>query len=375
MPLVAVNLSDKLLQEVRTLVDSGRYATLESFMEIGAFNQLALERGASPAEILERGHRRTPSDGEMESVPKAKATSPKAVPSSKIRASANNEKVKHVEIIERVTDEEAKAIFTRLARPTKTTVAALAMPGKPQPSERIFGQVNRIFPMKLVCRWLNTVAAVDGQWPKYSAINAKLADDAGTIGSLLDQWDQAAERDRGGELATALPRRKNNASLDRFLSQFVARITRASEISPGAVCQYDMARFQESTLALTEQGVAFANLSNPILDKQDTKSTAALSDAEADFLIMHIRKWVPTEWEDMNLALAAVQGGKTSPAELAAAVRADLPQVWTDSMVQTHISGVIARLSDVRLVRRSWMGRNVQYQLGAADSVNKFMAS
>ena len=249
------------------------------------------------------------------------------------------------------------------------------MPQKTEPGQRIFGQVNRIFPFKLVCRWLTTVAAAEGQWPKYASVNAKLADDAGTIGSLLNQWDQAAERERGGELATALPRRKNNASLDRFLSQFVARITRASEISPGAVCQYDMARFQESTLVLTEQGAAFAKLCNPILDKQDPKSVAALSDEEADFLITHIRNWVPTEWADMKLALAAVKDGKSSPAELAAAVRADLPQEWTDSMVQTHISGVIARLSDIRLVRRSWMGRNVQYQLGAADSVSKFMAS
>lgn len=373
MPLIAVNLSDKLLQEIRTLVDSGRYATLESFIEIGAFNQLALERGATPAEVIERGHRRVPSEIDVKGDASATAKVKTPAPTSKKRRMGDKEKIKRVEVIEPVTDGEAKALFGRLIVPTTTNGSPLPMPQNARPGERIFGQVNRIFPFKLVCRWLLAVAAAEGQWPKYAAVQTKLADDAGTIGSLLDQWDKAAERERGGELATALPRRKNNASLDRFLSQFVARITRASEISPGAVCQYDMATFRDSTLALTEQGVAFSKLSNPILDNQDSKSTVALSDGEADFLITHIRKWVPTEWADMKLALAAVKDGKSSPAELTATVRAELPHEWTDSMVQTHISGVIARLSDIRLVRRTWMGRNVQYQLGTDDSIRKFM--
>ena len=254
-------------------------------------------------------------------------------------------------------------------------MAPIPMSVTPQKGERIFGQVNRIFPLKMVCRWLATAAANNGHWPRFTAVNAQLADDAGTIGSLLDQWDANEDRERGSELATALPRRKNNASLDRFLSQFVARITRASEISPGAVCQYELARFEGSTLALTERGVDFTNLSSPILDAHDQKATAALSKPETEFLITHIRDWVPTEWADMKSALAAVESGRSSPTELAATMRADLPDEWTDSMVQTHVSGVIARLTDIRLLRRVWLGRNVQYQLGPADFVNKFLGN
>lgn len=379
MPLVAVNLSEKLLCEIISLVDIGRYATLESFIEIGAFNQLALERGATPAEVIEGGHRRLPpnlsiSQPSPVAVSSATATS-RAVAAPKRSSSAKSRSKRIDDAVVAITDEEARTIFARLAMCDSRGVSPLPMPAQPDAGERIFGQVNRIFPIKFVCRWLIATAAVDGRWPKFAAVTAKLADDAGTIGSLLDQWDQTTDRERGGELATALPRRKNNASLDRFLSQFVARITRASEISPGAVCQYDLARFQDSVLALTEQGVAFAELSNPILDKQDPKSVSALSDEEADFLITHIRKWVPTEWADMKLALAAVKDGKSSPAELVATVRAQLPHEWTDSMVQTHISGVIARLSDIRLVRRTWMGRNVQYQLGDSKMLAQFLGA
>lgn len=377
MPLIAVNLSDKLLQEIRDLIDKGRYATLESFIEIGAFNQLALERGASPAEIVERGHRRSSSDAPVQSTkpPTAITKSARATAANVSRKEAVVQMASKVDAIEPVTEDEAKVVFSRFAHRPETKAVPLKMPQQPQPGERIFGQVNRLFPLKLVCRWLAAAAADEGQWPKYTAIAAPLSDDAGTIGSLLDDWDKALERERGSELATALPRRKNNASLDRFLSQFVARITRASEISAGAVCQYEFARFDDSTLALTEQGAAFAALKNPILDANDKKAASALAEPEAEFLATHIRTWVPTEWIDMKTVLEAVQAGKASPTEVATAVRAELPPGWSDSMVQTHVSGVIARLGEIRLLSRTWQGRNVRYELGGADYVTSFLGT
>lgn len=374
MPLIAVNLSDKILVEVRELIEKGRYTSLEAFIEIGAFNQLALERGASPDEIIERGHRRKPSDDT--------APSPRVVrKTTKQRASSNGAvkeavvgKITRVDILGPITDDDAKAVFARFQWPVDSAIpAAVSMPKRALTGEHIFGQVNRLLPVKFVCRWLANSAANNGQWPKYTAIAAKLADDAGTIGSLLDEWDNAQQRNRGSELATALPRRKNNASLDRFLSQFVARITRASEISPGAACQYEFVKFDDSAVVLTQQGLEFAKLTNPILDAQDKASTSALSEAESEFLASHIRMWVPTEWEDMTAVLMAIQSGKTSPSEVSTDVRAKLPETWTESMVQTHVSGVIARLGDIRLLRRSWQGRNVRYETANADYINAFL--
>src|SRR4051794_27946220 len=110
MPVIAINLSDKLLQEIRTVVDSGRYATLESFLEIGAFNQLALERGSSPTEIIERGHRRSfqndqPPRHEATAGAKNKATSV-ASPSVDGSKRVSAEKVSRVEVIGPVTVDE-----------------------------------------------------------------------------------------------------------------------------------------------------------------------------------------------------------------------------------------------------------------------------
>src|SRR5690348_5989748 len=109
MPLIAVNLSDRLLQEIRTLVDTGRYTTLESFIEIGAFNQLALERGASPAEVIARGHRRVHSEMDAMKEPRpaanAKAAPAAAASTPKKRLVADKGKTKRVDVLEPVTDE------------------------------------------------------------------------------------------------------------------------------------------------------------------------------------------------------------------------------------------------------------------------------
>ncbi|HKB03329.1 MAG TPA: hypothetical protein VKD90_13985, partial [Gemmataceae bacterium] len=60
---MAMNLSDTLFATIKELVERGKYQSPESFLEIAAFNQLALERGASPAEIIGRGHRKVGDGG------------------------------------------------------------------------------------------------------------------------------------------------------------------------------------------------------------------------------------------------------------------------------------------------------------------------
>src|SRR6202043_3129222 len=106
-----------------------------------------------------------------------------------------------------------------------------------------------------------------GKWSKWDLISDRMADDAATIGSLLEKWDAESGGKRDEMLATGLPRRGNSASRDRFLGQFLARVTRNGDVFPAAMCQYQLARFSDSTLSLTHQGLAFSSLINPILDK------------------------------------------------------------------------------------------------------------
>ncbi len=115
MPLIAVNLSEKVLQQIRVLIDTGRYANLESFIEIGAFNQLA-SAGSSPDEILKRGHRKVATNS-----PDKNSDEVAPPPKPPARAAAANGAKKHsradkataVVVVEPVSEEEAKEVFCR----------------------------------------------------------------------------------------------------------------------------------------------------------------------------------------------------------------------------------------------------------------------
>ncbi len=294
MPLLAINLSDKLFIAIKELVEKDSYQSPEAFLEIAAFNQLALEHGATPAEIVAKGHRKIRYDHDSvsgngspsvsrpksEAKPRSEPASREARASPPQRSVQTSIKMVTDEMVEpNVTKEEQDAAFGRLA----------LIPGaedKPVPSrcskegatrDRVFGQVNRLFPLKLACRWLAHSAAVEGRWPKFDQIADRLADDAAMIGSVLAAWDHASEHKRDELLSTALPRRGNSASRDRFLSQFLARVTRAREVFPATVCQYQLASFDDTLISLTERGLEFSALENPILDRQDPKATAPLS--------------------------------------------------------------------------------------------------
>ncbi len=125
-------------------------------------------------------------------------------------------------------------------------------------------------------------------------------------------------------------------------------------------------------ICLTNQGQAFADLHNPLLDGA-LKASTALDPAESDFLAQQIRKYVPVERDDMRLILGAVIEGNVTPADLFATVRDKFPTDWSEVMVHTHVSGLIARLGDLRLLKRLWQGRNVNYELGDQKQVETFL--
>jgi hypothetical protein len=377
MALFAINLSDKLFADIKRLVEQDKYQSFESFLEIAAFNQLALERGATPAEIVERGHRRA------EAAENGKATTAKKT-STKDEAVASDGKTKRRQRVvgyveqndEAVPPEDIELAFTRLSKvvaPEASPAAAIAVMASGNADDRVFGQVNRLFPMKVACRWLATASAGEGRWPKYDLVSDRMADDAGTIGSLMEQWDKEAGRKRDELLATGLPRRGNSASRDRFLSQFVARVTRGGEVYRGAICQYALATFVDSAIVLTEPGMRFAEIENPILEGREKTAPAALTDDETSFLVRQVLDWVPSEREDMRIILRAVSDGKATPAALTADVQSKLPAEWTESVSLTHISGLVARLAELRLLKRNWQGRNVTYELGDNGRVEMFL--
>lgn len=351
MPLVAVNLSNAAIAGIRTLIDSGKYVSLESFMEVAAFNQLAMEK--SGGEVAKGIDALAPATNEAKRVPGQKRRT----------SSARIQRQVYVLDAPGVVESFEPVVkpFARMAAKDCAATPVSVVGG--DAGERIFGQVNRLLPLKLVCRWIMKRGQVSAQWPQLSDVSETLADDAARLGTLLEQQDAAKERKRDECLATGLPRRANGPSKDRFVSQFIARVTRSGHVFPGAVCQYKLAVIRGDSLALSPHGVQFASLQNPILDGRFGSSVSALESEEIDFLLRHVATCVPQEHADFAAVIDAIKAGASTPQSLAAALAAYLPKSWNDGEIQTHVSGLVARMSELSLVRRRWHGRHVQYAL------------
>src|SRR5262249_46359841 len=79
-------------------------------------------------------------------------------------------------------------------------------------TEQIWGQVNRLFPLKVACRWIGVANVGGNDWETIVSIGEPLAMDAALFGSALEQQDSNAGRKRDELLSTGLPRRGNTAS-------------------------------------------------------------------------------------------------------------------------------------------------------------------
>ncbi|HKM83822.1 MAG TPA: hypothetical protein VJY15_23060 [Candidatus Acidoferrum sp.] len=368
MAVIAVHLSPKTFGEIMKLVSAGSYTGLEQFVEIAIFNQIAMEKGSSPAELMATYRRQNGVSGVLRSTktlePQAALTTCGKEPIGRQnRGSAAWSEAELIQALERMSLSHLISSSFPIADECPITTRG----------ERIFGQVNRLFPMKLICRWVGAAAVAGEQWPKLSDATELLANDAALLGSALEKVDISKNRRRESMLATGLPRRGNLQSRDRFLSQFVARITRAGRIYPGALFHYGLACLQHEKLVLTQPGREIARIENPILDAPLESAALALSDSERSFFLRQVSTHSDAEWRDFKTVLSAIGHGSSTPNLLLKGVRSSFPVEWTEIAYRTHISGILARVCDLGLVTRNWDGKRVEYDL--TDSASSVLAA
>ena len=75
----------------------------------------------------------------------------------------------------------------------------------------------------------------------------------------------------------------------------------------------------------------------------------------------------------MAVVLGAVAAGESMPDALVKAVRSSFPEEWSDAMLRTHVSGLVARVVEMSLLRRRWEGRNVLYE--TTQPTNELLAA
>lgn len=366
MPLIALKLEQDLYNKATALVRNGEYTDIQQLLEVALRNQLQLEERYRAA------------DGRLTDISDEQSPAPAKRGIRRGIGSGSRPDRVYKDAATAVGKSERGWPQIVAAFRFSSEVAANLEPCNAVPrraDEQMYALVNRLFPLKLVARWLDIQANAIGHWPAVLDAFESMGRDIEALGSALATRDENAKRRREDQLATSLPRIDNPKSTGRFLTQFVARQTDAGEIYPAGIVQFALVCIKNGQLVLSSEGQELSRLQNPLIDSDSKDIENALTAEERRLFLHQIKNYMPGEATHLRAVLEAVSRGATSPPQLTDALRAEFTGRVTDAAFRSHLSGVIARAVDLRLLQRRWEGRYVFYSvtetgsLVAADAV------
>jgi hypothetical protein len=240
----------------------------------------------------------------------------------------------------------------------------------------IFGQHNKLLPVKATCRAMaRLMSASTSTNLGIRKTASQIASEAVKLGDYLRQLDQTSSVHRDDALSFAFPYsgspNSDKARL-RYANQFVVSSTKQGNLTGLPIELRLVGRYESQTnqVSLTDAGWLFARMRNPILDDGGDGRRSKFSDEEIDFLLAHIRDYVPAEAFAYKVILEAIAQGANMPEKLDDALEVYLPQrqvkPFTRAFLTTQRAGVVSRMIELGLIRRVRDGINASYIASAS---------
>jgi len=326
-----VDLPTSKVQAIKLLIESGKYEDVQSFILAALENQLYLEK--QPIEHF------APAEMRM----------------TQSFAEGN------------VTSQSLPLMFR--PDPKTSTIITVQEPiTEVINSNILWALYNRVFPVKVTLRVLANLLksnSADRGYVDLFALADSAAEIARKLNLLLTRIDKKNHRIHGEKLSAGLPGAGNRA-LERFKSSFVGTINSRGHIEGApAILRFVNIRKDEAgkpKIGITESGLQFAAMENPILDKSEYSQ--AFYDQEIAFYLRHISEKLPKEYQLSLNILRAIKNGIATPNELTRIVL-EADSDLSSNEAQTMRSSAVSRLSELGMLARRRDGSNVTYSLSA----------
>ncbi len=235
----------------------------------------------------------------------------------------------------------------------------------------LWGQVYRILPIKIGVRVLaNMVRGSGDAYVDVEKFRERAADAAREYGRRLKDFDELHGRKPGRKLSIGLPTgKKAEDSKNMYTAMYLAGVRKTDGLMTGALSDLRFASFDgEDRIGITERGLEFAQLENPILDGQSQGEKGTISEEEADYYLSIISESLPRESEFMKVVLSELEKGMSSREEFDRRVKEFVESIWsdktiTDATTQTMGYGALSRMWELELVENERIGRRVIYSI------------
>jgi hypothetical protein len=257
----------------------------------------------------------------------------------------------------------------------------------------LWGQVNRIFPIKLGLRILFLMLG-DGETVDLETFKNKAGDVALAFGKMIRSHERDANKNRDERISAGLPidnesfrktlilemrrnkkfedmepylRQEEFKSKNRYKSHFLASARKNDKLD-GAMPYLRLVNLSIGTngkfsIGLTDDGLNFAKLDNPIIDNKDF--TKSLGEKEIDFYLQHILKKAKGENNAIKWLLQKLTNGIGNREEINKEIEKDFNQIWNFSppVINTQRAGLMARIFELGLIMKEKQGINVTYTI------------
>lgn len=333
-----VDISPKHAQTIQELLGKGTYGSLSQFISASIENQLALEENDTTGLVPFRLEKET--------------QAPVRIPTKAAPTSEELEKYK----LANISDFKSSIVapgFNNLV---------FASQNIPEKQAWIWGQVNKIFPVKLGLRVLHQLLAAK-QTLELNHFLEAATEEAVMYGEKIRAHEKQAGKIRDEKISAALPP-TGEKSRTRYKFQFLV-YPRKDGLLDGAMA---LMRFcnvytekKKQMIGITDAGLKFSCINNPVLDNNDFDRS--LSDEESRFYISHIKENVKGEYEAIKWILKQINSGKTDRETLNASIEKTFGNIWdsTPAVINTQRAGLTARIFELGLIEKEKDGIYVKY--------------
>lgn len=236
----------------------------------------------------------------------------------------------------------------------------------------IFGQFNRLLPVKVSCRGLANLLIRQPSGVKIDVASRSVVDAASKLGSSLREFEAEYDLHRDHALSTAFPTagKKADKSRLRFSTQFIAGRNKDGDLT-GFLADLGLINYSSDDrdrIALTEPGWNFAYVSNPVLEGKQEEPTQKFTVEEQHILVSHIIESVPVEDFAFRTVLEHVSWGHSNPSDLDSKIAQFAAEGTSPAFISTQRSGVVCRMIDLGLIARVRNGIRVEYVITSDGS-------
>jgi hypothetical protein len=230
----------------------------------------------------------------------------------------------------------------------------------------LWGQVNKILPLKIGLRVLYAIIGSE-QWIELEDYRNKAADIAAEFGTIIRKYEDKKNKMRDERISAGLPDEKEFKSKVRYKSHFLANMRKDGTLD-GAISYLRFVNLDKDEkgkilIGLTEPGLNFAKLDNPVIDHQDFETS--FNEKEVDFYLDHISKNVKGENSAMKWLLQKLTNGLKGREQINKELEKEFGQDWkaSEAVINTQRAGLMARLFELRLIEKEKDGVKVSYKI------------